>query len=203
MRLARRAAAAVLILASLGSAATPARGESPAPAARGETPAPVAPGFRVRALDGAWIELDRLRRDGPVLIDFWATWCKPCVAALPEIEALHRRLGPRGLTVLGVSVDGPRNHARVRPFANRLGLTFPLVLDGDGDLQQRFQVRAVPTTVLVDRSGAIVHVRQGWRPGETEALERAAEALLPATPGGDAETPPETPADSSAGGRPR
>src|SRR2546422_4943348 len=65
----------------------------------------------------------------------------PLSRSLPELETLHRRYRDRGLTVIGISVDGPRNFARVRPFAAKLGLTFPIVLDEDGRLQQLCQDR--------------------------------------------------------------
>jgi peroxiredoxin len=137
-----------------------------------------APRFEVRTVTGEKLELDELRRRGPVLIDFWATWCKPCHASMAELEKLYERHRERGLTVIGISVDGPRNFAKVRPFASRLGITYPIVLDTDGSLQRDFHVRAVPTAILVDSSGAVARVQQGYRPGESEALERAIVSLL-------------------------
>lgn len=140
---------------------------------------PLAPPFKVKSVTGRVLDLAELRARGPVLLDFWATWCKPCLAALPELQALHERYAPRGLTVIGISVDGPRNFPKVRPFAQRYGLGFPIVLDEDGGLQQRFQARAVPTSVLISAEGRMVRVTQGWRPGETADLEAAIQALLP------------------------
>ena len=150
---------------------------APIPHASGPSRA-AAPDFRVRAATGEKLELAALRARGPVLIDFWATWCAPCLASLPELQSLHRRAGPRGLKVIGVSIDGPRNHAKVRPFAARLGLTFPIVLDEDGRLQDAFHVRVVPTAILIDTSGAVVLVTQGYRPGEGGRLEAAVAAQL-------------------------
>lgn len=144
---------------------------------------PLAPSFKTRSVTGETLALTELTARGPVLLDFWATWCKPCLGALPEVDSLHRRFAPRGLTVIGVSVDGPRNFPKVRPFARQLGLGFPIVLDEDGSLQQRFQARAIPTSVLISAEGRIVRVTQGWRPGETGDLERAIEALLPDSSG--------------------
>jgi cytochrome c biogenesis protein CcmG/thiol:disulfide interchange protein DsbE len=142
------------------------------------SPRAAAPDFRIRAVTGEKLELAALRARGPVLIDFWATWCAPCLASLPEIQSLYRHAGSRGLSVIGVSIDGPRNHAKVRPFAARLGLTFPIVLDEDGRLQESFKVRVIPTTILIDTSGTVALVTQGYRPGEGARLEAAVAALL-------------------------
>jgi cytochrome c biogenesis protein CcmG, thiol:disulfide interchange protein DsbE len=148
--------------------------------ARTEVRRALAPGLVLRSVTGERIELDALRHSGPVLLDFWATWCKPCLESIPELEALHERWRDRGLTVIGISIDGPRNFARVRPFASRLGIHYPIVLDEDGRLQEQFRVREVPTTVLFDTSGVVVRITPGYRPGETTALEAAIVALLPA-----------------------
>jgi peroxiredoxin len=138
----------------------------------------MAPPFTMRTVTGERLESEALLARGPVLLDFWATWCKPCLAALPELDSLHRRFAPQGLTVIGISVDGPRNFPKVRPFAHRMGLGYPIVLDEDGDLARRYQARAIPTSVLISRQGRAVRVTQGWRPGETDDLARAIEGLL-------------------------
>jgi peroxiredoxin len=70
----------------------------------------------------------------------------------------------------------------VRPFAAKLGLTFPIVLDEDGRIQHVYQVRAMPTTVVIDTAGVIVTVREGYRPGDTRGLEAAIAKLLPPPP---------------------
>jgi peroxiredoxin len=145
--------------------------------------APLAPAFKTKSVTGEPLDLEALRAHGPVVLDFWATWCKPCLTALPELEALRARHAERGLTVIGISIDGPRNFPKVRPTARRLGLRFPIVLDEDGDLQRKFQVRAVPTSILVSPEGRMVRVTPGWRAGETADLEREIEALLADTTG--------------------
>jgi len=150
-----------------------------------------APRFEVRSIDDAKLNLDTLLVRGPVLLDFWATWCRPCLRAIPELEKLHETFGARGLSVIGISADGPRNYPKVRPFARRLGVTYPIALDEDGSLQQRYQARALPTTILIAPDGRIVDVHQGYRPGEIEALGEKIEGLLEdaaegGTDGGDA-----------------
>jgi thiol-disulfide isomerase/thioredoxin len=167
-----RAVPAALVAALAFGALAPdrvARADEPAPAARERT---------LRDVRGRTLDLDALLARGPVLLDFWATWCKPCIASLPEIEKLHRAWEARGLTVIGVSVDGPRNFPKVRPFATRLGLSYPIVLDEDGSLQRRHRVQAIPTAVLLARDGSVALVKLGYRPGETAALERAVAELV-------------------------
>lgn len=137
-----------------------------------------APAVSFRFLDGSRVNLKDLCRQGPVLIDFWATWCKPCLQSLPEVRQLDETYGPRGLTVIGVSIDGPRNFARVRPFVTKLKLEYPVALDEDGSLQRDFLVTAVPTTVLVDTTGTIQWVQSGYRPGEGSELVARIEGLL-------------------------
>jgi peroxiredoxin len=168
----KRRLLAVVLLA--GSLASPATGAEPPRLVR-DARAPV---VRARAVDGRAVDLQAALERGPVLVDFWATWCRPCLASLPSVQALHERWRERGLTVIGVSIDGPRNFARVRPFAQRLGLGYPIVIDEDGSLQQRFRVSAVPTSVLIEPGGRIARVHTGWAPGEDAALEAEVERLL-------------------------
>ena len=139
----------------------------------------LAPRFDARSVEGKRIALDTLLQHGPVLLDFWATWCKPCVTSLPAVERLWQEHRAAGLTVVAVSIDGPRNFAKVRPFARGLGLTFPIVLDEDGSLARRFDVSAVPTSILIGRNGRIAHVQVGYVPGQEETLAKAILAQLP------------------------
>ena len=141
-------------------------------------PAKAAP-FHTRAIDGDPLDLGELLARGPVVLDFWATWCQPCTQALPELERMAQRWQTQGVTVVAVSIDGPRNQSRVRPFAAKLGLTFPILFDADGALQRNYQVTAVPTTVVIAPDGRIAYTSEGWWPGETKKIEKAIATLLP------------------------
>lgn len=92
------------------------------------------------------------------------------------MERLHQRYKSRGLVVLGISVD--RNGPAVAPFVKRLGLTFPIGLDPDMALADRYRVRALPSTFLVDRSGNTVAVAFGARDWDSNAAREVIEALL-------------------------
>lgn len=138
-----------------------------------------APAFRIKDVEGKTLELEKLLAKGPVLLDFWATWCKPCHAAIPELESWREAYGERGLTIIGVSVDGPRNYAKVRPFMKRMSIRYPIAIDEDGKLQQRYQVLGLPTAILIDREGRIASTRIGFDPAKSPAFAAAIEELLP------------------------
>ena len=170
---------AALLALSLLAARGAANAAPAAPIERARVPA-----LKLRTVEGESLAIEKLLDAGPVVFAFWATWCHPCLAELPELEAIYRRHRDRGLTVIGLSVDGPRNFAKVRPFAAKLGLTFPIVVDEDGRVQRLFQVGAVPTTVVIDSAGVIVRVQEGYRPGDSAPLEaEIAKLVAPAQDG--------------------
>lgn len=90
-----------------------------------------------------------------VLLNLWATWCGPCQVEMPSIESLHRRLGPQGLHVVGVSVDDPGNEDRIRAFVARYGLTFEMLNEGSGKIESDYQSPGIPSTFLIDGRGFI------------------------------------------------
>lgn len=140
---------------------------------------PLAPGFELRSLQGETLSLDEHLGKSAILIDFWATYCEPCLAALPEIETLYQRYRDRGLLVLGISVDGPESIALVRVEVAKLGLTFPILLDHDTRVLSLYNPRGTaPYRVLIDKQGSVLESREGYAPGESEQLESKVRDLL-------------------------
>ena len=92
-----------------------------------------------------------------VLVNAWATWCSPCLVEMPELEALSR--SHPDLIVLGLAVDG-QDARRVMQFAERLRVTYPIIAADQAALRQ-FTLRAYPTSILYDRSGAAVLTKEG------------------------------------------
>lgn len=92
------------------------------------------------------------------LLNMWATWCGPCIDEFPDLQQIHDDLGPSGLRVLGMSVDDIDPEA-IRVFGQRLSVTFPLLMDPSGTLQDQYRAGAVPSTFLIDADGLIV---QSW-----------------------------------------
>ncbi len=113
-------------------------------------------------------------RGQAVLLDFWATWCEPCRIQAPIVDQVARRWRDRGLVVVGVDTDGPEQ-GNPEAFAASRGLTYPIVQDRGGAAARAYGVDALPTLVVISRSGKVVAVRTGVTDGgELERLVRQA-----------------------------
>jgi thiol-disulfide isomerase/thioredoxin len=133
-------------------------------------------------VQGESVRLSSFLERGPIIVDFWATWCKPCLQAMPELQQLFEDLAPRGLQVVAINEDGPRSAAKVKPFLKTYGYTFPVVLDLNREAQRELQALALPTTLVLDRKGVVLHSSFGYRPGEYEKLRTLLEPHLDDAP---------------------
>jgi thiol-disulfide isomerase/thioredoxin len=130
-----------------------------------------------------------------VLIDFWATWCVPCRAAMPYMQQLHEKYGPAegqesgGLRLFGIALD-ERGSKVVKPFYEKLKITYPMLADpttgplADGilrtaqDMKRPYDAIAIPVVYLFDSTGTIVHVHQGFKKEHIDELEEAVKKAL-------------------------
>jgi cytochrome c biogenesis protein CcmG/thiol:disulfide interchange protein DsbE len=117
-----------------------------------------APDFTLETQDGGTISLADLRGQ-VVLVNFWATWCPPCRAEMPDIQQVYDRYREQGFTVLAVNQQ--EGEAQVAPFADQMGLTFPILMDRDGSVSARYRVNGLPSTFFVDRDGIVQNVTLG------------------------------------------
>ena len=117
------------------------------------------------------------QRGKVVLLNVWATWCHPCRTEIPELEALHHRFQPRGLQLVGVSVDAAGAQADIREFMREFPMSYSIWLDPDERVSTQFLIVGVPATFLIDRQGVLRWRRTGpIQPGDTTltlAIERA------------------------------
>jgi len=130
------------------------------------------PELRLPRLDGGVGALADLR-DKLVVVNFWATWCQPCTAEMPTLEALWREYRGRGLVVLGVSEDRDAPRPLLDPYVGRLGLTFPILLDADQRAAREWSVASLPATFVVKPGGDAVGLAFGareWNSAEMRAL---------------------------------
>ena len=135
-----------------------------------------APGFTLRSVAGGEGDLGKLR-GRVVLVNFWATWCPPCVQEMPSLERLHRALGPEGLAVLGVSVD--EDDDAVRGFVARYGLSFPILRDPGGHAAASYRTTGWPETFIVGPDGAILRIVVGPTEWDTPEALAYFRGLLP------------------------
>jgi peroxiredoxin len=142
-----------------------------------ETVGTVAPAFALPVVEngdpGARIALEDLRGEA-VLIDFWASWCGPCTLQAPIVDRVGKRYAARGLQVLGVNVDDPESVARAH--ARKLGVSYPILLDGSGEVQRAYGVSRLPSLVVIDRSGNVTSFTSGVV--DEDALDRMVREAL-------------------------
>lgn len=112
-----------------------------------------------------------------LIVDFWASWCEPCKEELPELEHLYSKLHDRGLEIVGVSVDDERGD--MERFLETMPLSFTVVFDASHEIAERWNPPTMPTSYIVDGTGKIVHVQQGFRRGDAVVLEQKVSELLP------------------------
>jgi len=174
----RRALAPLVAAVSLFASGSSLAGEIPVP----ETGKINLEGLRLPDPEGKQVELSSFLGKGPLIIDFWATWCQPCLSALPELEKLHRSLASRGLQIVAINEDGQRGAAKVKPFLKTRGFTFPVVVDLNREAQVRLDANALPTTLVVGADGKVLHTSFGFRPGEIDKLRDVVEPLLAPDP---------------------
>jgi peroxiredoxin len=130
--------------------------EQSQPALQG-APQSRAPDFDLTTLDGRNAKLSDLRGE-VVLLNFWATWCPPCKAEMPDLEALYREHGDaQGFVVIGVNYEEAQ--APVEAFVRERELSFPVWLDHEGKAAAALGVRGLPVTFIIDREG---YIRDAW-----------------------------------------
>ncbi|MEJ7861079.1 MAG: redoxin domain-containing protein [Pyrinomonadaceae bacterium] len=133
--------------------------------------------FELTALDGRRVKLSDLKGK-VVMIDFWATWCGPCVKSAPTLNRLYAKYKERGFEILYVSVDAQADIYKVAPFVKEHKLEFPVLLDQGA--KELYNVKVFPTTIFVDREGNIRHRDTGFSEESPRLMETVAELLLKA-----------------------
>lgn len=166
---------------SLMGACTPTRGVSSAPpgstesdggAAKQESVPPL-PDFELATLDGGRVALSDHVGKEVILIDFWATYCAPCILAMPHLNRVYEKYKDQGFVILGVSVDGPESQGRVRSAVKKMRVTFPILLDEETEALALYNPNSsAPYSVLIDRHGRIIKRKEGLDIASMEAFER-------------------------------
>jgi len=149
-----------------------------AAALRAQSPGDTAPAFTLKTLDGETASLSNYA-GRPVLINFWASWCKPCRSEMPFIIAAYRTHQQAGLAVLAIDLtDQEGSNKDIRKFQGEFQMPFPVLLDEKGKARKLYRLRGVPTSVFVGSDGMIRSVNPG--PISEAVLRDRLQEILPA-----------------------
>ena len=155
---------ALLLLPTSPAAAT-SRSASEAIAAR-----PPAPSFELPARDGTTLRLEDLRGE-VVYLDFWASWCPPCLRSFPWMDALAERHAEAGLRVVAINLDADR--AAATRFLDDQDAGFDIAFDPEGRVAEAYDLRGMPSSYVIDRDGRVARAHVGFRAKEAAAMEAA------------------------------
>ena len=130
------------------------------------------PNVTVKDLNGKDVNIYKIKNDGkPIVITFWATWCKPCIKEHEALNDVYEDWQDEtGVKIYSVSIDDSRSSARVKPFVEGKGWEFETLLDVNSDLKRAMNVSNPPHTFLIDGEGKIVYQHSGYIDGSENEL---------------------------------
>lgn len=134
--------------------------------------------FTAETLENNKIKLSEVYSESPTLVNFWALWCKPCRAEMKQLENLYNNYKEKGFTIIGVNQDSPRSLAKVKSFVSSHNVTFPIVLDPNQEIFQKFNGQSIPLSVLFNKKGEAIFTHIGYLPGDEIELEEQIKKVL-------------------------
>lgn len=137
-----------------------------------------APNFKLESLDGSFVELSKIIGKGPVLLSFWATWCKPCMEEMTELNKIYEELKDKGFTLLAISTDNEKTVAKVKPLVKSKNFNFIVLLDKNSDVARKYYAQQIPYSVLIDKDGKIISTHMGYMKGDEKKLREKILNLL-------------------------
>jgi len=134
------------------------------------------PSFKARSIDGTTSVAVKDYRGKVVLVDFWASWCPPCLKSLPKYDDLRRELGTSDFEIVAINVD--ENTDDAKKFLAKHPVSYPIAKDPKGVLPGVFGVKAMPTSFLIDKNGVVQYVHAAFKEGDIEKLKKEIEKLM-------------------------
>jgi thiol-disulfide isomerase/thioredoxin len=127
--------------------------------------------FSLKDIQNTSQSFENLKGEKLTVIDFWATWCKPCMKAIPELNILYKEFKEKGVSFISINCDGPRSIAKVGPVSKSLQIEYPVLLDIDSTVKTQLNLSAFPTLILVNSKGKIVWIHEGYVSGDEKEIK--------------------------------
>jgi peroxiredoxin len=141
-----------------------------------------APAFTLENLDGEKVKLSQHQGKDVVVLDFWATWCGPCVQAMPVIERVVEGLQEDGKNVALYAVNLQEGEDKINAFLEKQGISLPVLLDSNAEVAGKYWVTGIPQTVIIDKSGQVAMIHVGFGPGLEQTLQQELTTVLDEKP---------------------
>jgi cytochrome c biogenesis protein CcmG/thiol:disulfide interchange protein DsbE len=139
------------------------------------------PNLRLKMINGKYAKLHDFLKDGPMIIDFWATWCEPCKKQMKYLNIFNNHFKKTGFKVLAVNTDTPKSMSKVKSYVRTKKFEFEVAVDPNSQIKKKMKVLQMPTTILVDQSGEIIFRHQGYLPGDEHDILKEIYDLLDKT----------------------
>ena len=136
------------------------------------------PDMLIKLIDGKQARLSSLLEDGPLLVEFWATWCAPCKKEMIFLEEFHKKYSETGFRVLAISTDSPKSMSKVKSYIRAKKHTFLVGLDPNQEVAKKMNAMVMPTVVLIDSDRKVSWYHQGFVPGDEKEIEAQILKLL-------------------------
>ena len=136
------------------------------------------PDLSVKLLDGKQVRLSVLLEEGPLLVDFWATWCAPCKKEMIFLEEFHQKYNEYGFRVLAISTDSPKSMSKVRSYIRAKKHTFMVGLDPNQEIAKKMNALLMPTTLILSKDRKVSWYHQGFIPGDEKEIEAQIRTVL-------------------------
>ncbi len=134
--------------------------------------------FQLKDIENSIRNYNELKGEKLTLIDFWATWCKPCIKAIPELNKIYDSFKTQGVEIIGINCDGPRSVSKVAPFSKSLKIQYPVLVDINSEIKSDLNILALPTLLIVDANDKVVWIHEGFVSGDAEIIKAEIEKLL-------------------------
>jgi thiol-disulfide isomerase/thioredoxin len=136
------------------------------------------PDLSVKLLDGKQVRMSALLEEGPLLVDFWATWCAPCKKEMIFLEEFHQKYNEYGFRVLAISTDSPKSMSKVRSYIRAKKHTFMVGLDPNQEIAKKMNALLMPTTLILSKDRKVSWYHQGFIPGDEKEIEAQIRTVL-------------------------